>query len=83
VAEDAERAKLIRMEQQKVLSSWINIIAANIVAVGLIMPLAAYIYGINSPQIAAGVVPLLVLGWLACGVANHLAAEWVLIWLEP
>lgn len=82
ITPEERRTALIHGEQTKLLASWINTIAANVVAIGILVPFAGYIYGINSPQIPGSTVPFLMILWITCGIGVHLAGEWVLTMLE-
>ena len=71
---------LIHNEQMKLLATWLNSIGVASVAVGVLTPSAAFLYGLgNAPAFAAtGTVGSIALVYLVIGAGLHYAARLVL-----
>jgi hypothetical protein len=73
---------LVHNERRKYVATWLNTIAATVVAVGVIAPLVALSYGVPG-SISGGFAVLISLAWLATGLLLHMLVHVVLGTLKP
>jgi hypothetical protein len=75
-------SSLIHNERRKYVATWLNTIAATVIAVGVVAPLVAISYGVPGP-ISGAFAVLISLAWLATGLLLHLLVHIVLGTLKP
>jgi len=69
---------LVHNERTKLTATWINTLAAALIAAGAVAPVTAILYGLAALPVGIGRVVGLAAGCVALGVAVHLRARAVL-----
>ena len=69
---------LIHNERTKLTATWINTLAAALIAAGAVAPIAAILYGLSTLPISLGRIVVLAVACAAVGVAIHFGARAVL-----
>ena len=65
---------MARKEARNLTASWLNIVAASVISVGVVGPVAALLVGGGTAS-SAGTVAIVSLGFLALGTILHLSAR--------
>ena len=69
---------LVHNERTKLTATWLNTLAAALVATGVFAPAAALLYGLSQPAIGAALMMALAAGCLIFGLALHVAGRMML-----
>ena len=69
---------LVHNEQTKLTATWINTLAAALIAAGAFAPAAALVYGLSPAVITTAYVMLVLLICVGMGVALHFAGRLLL-----